>query len=148
MNIETQRFGTLTIEASKIIEFPLGLAGFENSRRFSLFHSDAAPPKFFILQSLDDPELALHVTDPAQLGFNYEITLSDAETETLQLADPSDAVVAVILWKEAAATEAGNVIRAGTGLRANLNAPLVINTKERLGLQHIFARLNYTIVGE
>lgn len=136
MNIDSPRFGTLTIEPSKIIEFPQGLAGFENSRRFSLFHSEAVPPKFFILQSLDDPDLSLNIIDPTQLGFNYEITLSDAETAVLQLADPLDAVVAVILWKETSGP-----------LRANLNAPLIINTRERLGLQHIFARLNYTIAG-
>lgn len=138
MKIDSPRFGTLTVETGKIIEFPEGLVGFDACRRFSLFHPDNAEPKFFILQSLDRPELAFHIVDPAQLGFSYEIALTDAETAMLELADPSDAVVVVIVWKD----EAGNE---EAPLRANLKAPLIINTLQRRGLQHIFAQLNYAV---
>lgn len=140
MKIDSPRFGTLTVETGKIIEFPEGLAGFETCRRYSLFHPDNAEPKYFILQSLDNPELAFQIVDPAQLGFSYEIALTDAETALLALADPLDAAVVVIVWKG----EAGN---GETPLRANLNAPLIINTRERRGLQHIFAQLNYAVAG-
>lgn len=137
MNIESPRFGTLTVDADKIIEFPAGLAGFENCHRFTLFHPVDAEPKFFILQSVDDAALAFHIADPALLGFSYEIKLSDAEMALLKLSDPQDAAVVVVLWKSDAEPEAK--------LRANLNAPLVINISERRGLQHIFARLNYAL---
>ena len=136
MNIESPRFGTLTVDSENIIEFPEGLAGFEMCRKFSLFHPDDAEPKFFILQSLDDTEIAFHITDPAHFGFNFEISLSDEETALLKLADPNDAAVVVILWKD---DDQGD----GTKLHANMNAPLIINIRERRGLQHIFARLNY-----
>ena len=138
MNIESPRFGTLAVDAANIIEFPEGLAGFETCHRYTLFHPEEAAPKFFILQSLDDPALAFHISDPAQFGFSYEISLSDAEAALLKLADPQDAVVTVMLWKDDAADS-------NAKLRANLNAPLIINFRERLGLQHIFARLNYTV---
>lgn len=139
MKIDSPRFGTLTVESGKIIEFPEGLAGFETCRRYSLFHPDNAEPKFFILQSLDNPELAFHIVDPAQFGFSYNISLSDAQSALLELADPADAVVAVIVRKEE--TEAG------APLHANLNAPLIINTRQRRGLQHIFAQLDYAVAG-
>lgn len=135
MNIESPRFGALTVDSDKIIEFPEGLAGFEAYHRFTLFHSAEAEPKFFILQSLDDRELAFHIADPSHFGFSYEIDLSDAELALLKLDNPHDVVVAVILWKD----ENGDA-----KLHANMNAPLVINIRERRGLQHIFARLNYT----
>lgn len=138
MNIESPRFGTLTVEPGKIIEFPEGLAGFEDHKRFSLFHPEEGDVKYFILQSLDDPALAFHIVDPAQLGFNFEIELSDSETALLKLGDPGDAAVAVILSKDEAKSQ----------LRANVNAPLIINTRERRGLQHIFAQLNYAVTGE
>ena len=80
MKIDSPRFGALTVEAGKIIEFPEGLAGFETCRRFSLFHPEKTEPKYFILQSLDNPELAFQLVDPAQLGFSYEIALTDAES--------------------------------------------------------------------
>ena len=141
MNIESPRFGTLNIEPSKIIEFPLGLAGFETSRRFSLFHPENVEPKFFILQSVDDVELAFKIVDPALLGFSYEIELSDEETELLKSTDPADIVVVVIVWKDSSD-------KAGSPLRANLKAPLIINTRERRGLQHIFLELNCTVPAE
>ncbi|MFA7280483.1 MAG: flagellar assembly protein FliW [Sterolibacterium sp.] len=141
MNIESPRFGSLTVDTDKIIEFPAGLAGFEDCRRFTLFHPEDAEPKFFILQSLDDPALAFHITDPAHFGFDFDITLSDAESEILKLKDPKDAAVLVILWKDETAGGEGK-------LRANLKAPLVININERLGLQHIFTRLDYAVQPE
>lgn len=135
MTIESPRFGTLEVEPSKIIEFPGGLPGFEDCRRFTLFHPEGEDPKYFVLQSLDDPALAFHVADPARFGFNYEIQLSDEESAVLGLADPSTAVVAVMLTKE----------ENGQPLRANLNAPLIINLETRRGIQHVFARLNYEL---
>lgn len=139
MKIDSPRFGTLTVEAGKIIEFPEGLAGFEQCRRFTLFHPENTEPKFYILQSLDDPELAFQIVDPAQLGFSYEIAMNDEQSALLKLADPGDAVVMVIVWKSE--TDDG-----GTPLRANLNAPLIINTRERRGLQHNFTQLNYRVM--
>ncbi|SMB22823.1 Flagellar assembly factor FliW [Sterolibacterium denitrificans] len=142
MNIESPRFGTLQIEPGKIIDFPHGLAGFEDNRRFSLFHPEEQTPqsKYFILQSLDDPEIAFQITDPARLGFSYEIELNDEESALLKLTDPGEIAVAVIVWRDAEV----DANPQGT-LRASLKAPLLINTRERLGLQHVFTRLDCTL---
>lgn len=140
MKIESPRFGTLEIEPSKIIEFPDGMAGFEACRRFSLFHQEgesSAQPKYFILQSLDDPAVAFHVTDPALLGFSFQIELSDEEMALLKLTDPTDAVVVVMLVKEDG--------QAQSELRANLKSPLIINTRTQRGLQHSFAQIRYIV---
>lgn len=144
MHIESPRFGTLTVEPSRIIEFPVGLAGFEDCRRFTLFHPDdggveAEPdaPRYFILQSLDDPGVAFHIADPGQMGFSFDVELSDGEIELLQLEDPADAAVVVILRKD-------EFLKSST-LKANLNAPLVLNLAARRGLQHVFGALNYDV---
>lgn len=131
MNIDSPRFGKLKVEPGKVIEFPAGLAGFEELRRFSLFHPAADEVKYFILQSLDDPAVAFHIADPARLGLEFEIVLSDAETALIKLSDPLDAAVAVILRKDEGESQ----------VHANMKAPLVINTVERLGLQHILTQL-------
>lgn len=138
MKIESPLYGSLDMEPSKIIEFPHGLPGFEDLHRFSLFHPEGEAPAYFILQSVDDPAVAFHVTDPVRFGFNYEISLSDEETETLALSDINDAAVVVILIRDGGA--AGDA-----PLRANLNAPLVLNVNARRGLQHIFNRLDYKV---
>ena len=143
MKIESPRFGTLVVEPSRIIEFPHGLIGFENCKRFSLFHAEGGAPSFFILQSLDDAAIAFHIADAAQLGFGYDIVLSDEEAADLELGDAernvaksaAQLVVVVILSKEAP----------GQPVQANLNGPLVINLDTRRGLQHVFARLDYKL---
>ncbi|MDP3033083.1 MAG: flagellar assembly protein FliW [Rhodocyclaceae bacterium] len=141
MNIDTPNSAALAVAADRIIEFPEGLAGFETYRRYTLFHPETVGdvlPSYFILQSLDDPAVAFNIADPSLFGFSYEINLSDAESAALELADPSDAAVVVILAKDAQAD--GNA-----QLRANLQAPLVLNVRARRGIQHVFARLNYQV---
>ena len=135
MKIDSPRFGVLEIEESKIIEFPAGLAGFEDCRRFSLFHPEDEAPKYYILQSLDDAALAFYVTDPAPLGFSYEMQLSEEELRLLQLGDTKQAVVLVILSKR----------QGQEGVHANLKAPLIINPQAQRGLQHIFDELRYNL---
>jgi flagellar assembly factor FliW len=136
MHIDSPRFGTLQVEPSRIIEFPVGLAGFEDCKRFTLLHPEENEPPFFILQSLDDPAVAFHIADPALYGFNFDVELSEDEIELLQLKDPAAAAVVVILSK-------GDD---GSGpVRANLKAPLVLNLESRLGLQHVFGRLNFDL---
>lgn len=132
MRIDSPRFGSLEIDPNRIIEFPAGLPGFESLRRFSVFHKeDSDEPNYYILQSVDDPAMAFHIADPARFGCDYEIVLSDAETELIGLTDPADAVVAVMLLKDE---------NLQPPLRVGLNAPLVINVRTRRGLQHPLAR--------
>lgn len=136
MNIDSPTFAVLDVAPERVIEFPVGLAGFAGLRRYTLFHPEPPAgdqPRYFILQSLDDPAVSFSIADPALFGFNYEITLSDAECATLDLTDPTEAVVVVILVKEEGQ------------LRANLQAPLVLNLRARRGIQHVFARLNYQV---
>lgn len=146
MKIESPRFGTLVVEPSRIIEFPRGLVGFEDCRNFSLFHPEGESPSYFILQSMDDAALAFHIADPAQFGFGHEVVLSDEEAADLGLSDSdrrvassvAHLVVVVMLSKEGP----------GQAVRANLNAPLIINLDTRRGLQHVFARLDYNVVAD
>lgn len=137
MNINAPRSGTLSVDPDRIIEFPNGLPGFETCRRYTLYHPDVAEggdtPRYYILQSLDEAGVAFSIADPALFGFNYEISLSDEEAAALDLADPAEAAVVVMLVKES------------SGLRANLKAPLVLNLRTRRGIQHVFSRLNYQV---
>ena len=138
MNIDTPHSGTLEVAPDRIIEFPRGLPGFEELRRYSLFHpeSEAGVPPYFILQSVDDPGVAFNIADPALFGFNYEINLPDEELAVLNLADPTEAAVVVMLVKE----------EVGGQVRANLKAPLILNVNARRGIQHVFSNLDYQVM--
>ncbi|MCX8085882.1 MAG: flagellar assembly protein FliW [Rhodocyclaceae bacterium] len=136
MNIDTPRAGTLEVAPEQIIEFPNGLPGFEDCKRYTLLAPEGAGvPRYFILQSLDDAAVAFTIADPALFGFHYEIELSDEETAALELTDPAEAAVVVMLLKEPGSNE----------VRANLKAPLIINVSARRGIQHVFARLTYQV---
>lgn len=141
MQIKSPMFGSADIAEDKIIEFPMGLPGFEDLRRWTLVHEEGHEPDVFLLQSVDDAQVGFSITMPALLGVNLEFTLNDDEVAMLKLASPADAVVAVIVRKD----DVDGAGPASTGLRANFVAPLVINVGERIGMQKVINRLGCEI---
>lgn len=136
LHVDGTRFGAIEVDPDKIIEFPRGLPGFEDIHRYALLQPDqggSEVPAYFILQAVDDPAVAFNISDPANFGFTFELELSDEDAALIKLSDPGKAAVVVIL------------VKGGEGVRANLNAPLVLNLDARLGVQHVFARLNYQV---
>lgn len=112
--IDSSRFGRVEIDPDTVVEFPDGLIGLGGSR-YALLTADADSP-FLWLQSLDDPELALPVTDPNQFFPSFAMQLDDQEAERLGLADASSVAVYV-------------TVRAAEELEdftANLKAPLLV----------------------
>jgi flagellar assembly factor FliW len=113
VTVESSRFGTLAIEADAIIEFPSGLIGLD-SRRWTIVGEITDGP-FQWLHSIDDPSLALPVTNPWAFFAEYEVALSDEDTERVNAA--ADTTVYV-------------TVRAGAELAdfsVNLRAPIVIS---------------------
>ena len=111
VTVESSRFGTLEIEAGAIIEFPAGLIGL-GGRRWAVVTKDDSSA-FSWLHSLDDPALALPVTNPWAFFADYEVALSDADTERFDADE-------VAVWV---------TVRAGAELAdfsANLRAPILI----------------------
>lgn len=140
MKFETYLFGTVEVTPEKIINFPNGLVGFEQNKRFMLVHEEGkVQPESYTLQSLDDPAIAFLIVDPTTLGFNYELALSDAENALLQVPAAEDIAVMQVLFKQ---EEGGRA-----AIAPNLRAPLVINTRLRVGLQKVMesVRSNITL---
>lgn len=134
MKIETHLFGTVEVNPEKVINFPNGLVAFEESKRFMLVHEEGlGQPSSYTLQSLDDAGLAFQIVDPTTLGFNYELVLSEAENALLQSPAPDDVAVMQVLFKSEGDGKAA--------ISPNLRAPLVINTKARIGLQKVMETL-------
>jgi flagellar assembly factor FliW len=112
VTVESSRFGTLQIEEGAIIEFPTGLIGL-GGRRWAVVTKDPNGP-FAWLHSLDDSALALPVTNPWNFFADYEVELSDADTERVDADD-------VTVWV---------AVRAGSELSdfsANLRAPILVS---------------------
>jgi flagellar assembly factor FliW len=115
LTIDSSRFGKIEVAPDSVIEFPHGLIGLD-SRRFTLIARDEQAD-FLWLHSLDDPSLALPVTDPRRFFADFEAEVSDSERERLGLPELS-------------ATQIYVTVRASDHLEdftANLRAPIVIS---------------------
>jgi len=127
MELQTTRFGTITIEESDIITFPEGLVGLSHLKRFVLVRHDDNSP-FRWLQSVEEPGFAMLVIDPWFFRPDYEVVLSDVDVERLQLSDEA------IRWVYVTVSIPPGKPHAMT---ANLLAPIVINGNARCGRQVI-----------
>ena len=132
MKFTLPRFGSeeVEIDPDTIIEFPVGIPGFEDCHHFKLFHREGTNPSVFWLQSLDDPGLVFSLADPDLLKLSYELTLDDDEQRILRFSPEDELQIAVILMPQ---TEEGGTPRVGA--RANMQAPIAINVTKRFALQ-------------
>ncbi|MDB5816298.1 MAG: flagellar biosynthesis protein FliW [Rhodocyclales bacterium] len=131
MKIESPRFGSLEVDAAKLIEFPAGLPGFEDCKKFTLLEvGEMKSPSVGVLQSVERPEVAFSVAEPDQFGLHYEFALTEDEEKSIGVSRIEDIVVLLILRRNQA--DSGE-----QGIKANLMAPLVINVVKRMGLQKI-----------
>jgi flagellar assembly factor FliW len=131
MEIETTRFGQLTVEDERIMTFPRGLLGFPNFTRFALVQT-GEENYFFWLQCADDPNLAFVVTDPSIFFKDYDVPLRSEMQADLELTDPATAQVFVICN------------RVGDWLTGNLLGPLVINSANRRAQQVVLTDKKWT----
>ena len=74
MDIQTTRFGAMSVDDERIMTFPHGLLGFPNHNRFALIQT-GTENYFFWLQSVDEPSLAFVVTDPSTFFKDYEVPI-------------------------------------------------------------------------
>src|SRR5690242_11894636 len=121
MDIQTTRFGTLSIEDERIIEFPSGLLGFPEQAQYALIQT--GEDNYFWLQSVNDPNLAFVICDPSIFFRDYTVALRDEVTAEIELEDVGHAQTFVICNK------------VGDWLTGNLLGPLVVNVKNRRGVQ-------------
>jgi flagellar assembly factor FliW len=114
ITLESSRFGTVEVPAEAIVEFPTGLIGLGGHRYALLARNEEST--FVWLHSLEDPELALPLTNPWQFFNSYEVELSDDEADRIGVNDAEETVVYV-------------TVRAAETLEefsANLRAPILI----------------------
>jgi flagellar assembly factor FliW len=115
INIESTRFGAIEVPDDAVLDFPNGLIGLGGTRYTLIAREESAP--FLWLHSLDDPSLAIPVTNPWFFFSSYEVEVSDSEAERIGVSDPAQADVYV-------------TVRAGEAIedfRANLRAPILVS---------------------
>ncbi|MGP3561706.1 flagellar assembly protein FliW [Geobacillus sp. BK01] len=131
MNIATKYHGERDIREDEIIRFPHGLPGFAEEKRFVLLPLADTP--FVILQSVDTPALGFVLIEPFSYFPAYEIELDEATLEQLGIESERDVALYAIL----------TVADPFDNTTANLQAPVVINARKRIGKQVILTNTPY-----
>lgn len=137
MVAETKYFGQVDIEKDKVLEFPNGIIGFENLRKFAIIHDVDKGPDAGIrwLQSLEEPLLALPIVDPLSILPNYNPMIEDELLKPLDSPEEEDLLVLLALTVPADIKK----------ITANMKAPFIINTKTKKGGQIIVENPDYEI---
>ena len=131
MEIETTRFGRISVDEERIITFGRGLLGFPDYTRYALIQT-GSENYFFWLQCVDEPNLAFVVTDPTIFFKDFDVPLREETLTDLEMTDVSQAQVFVICN------------RAGEWLTGNLLGPVVVNGANRLAQQIVLTEKKWT----
>jgi flagellar assembly factor FliW len=134
---ETANFGTISFAPESVFEFPNGLPGFEERRRFVPVQNPRTAPILF-LQSLDEPSLCfttlpIWVVDP-----QYQLHIVEQDLEILEFpVNRQPRIGADILCLAVLSIRK-------TGTTANLLAPVVVNLKNYKAVQAVSPESGYS----
>lgn len=125
MTIDSKAFGRISIEDKQLIRFPVGIFGFEDLRNFALLDAQQAP--FYWLQSLKDAQIAFVLINPYVFRSDYVLDIPEDDVRAIGSPEADDLLVFSIV----------TIPQDRRLMTANLQGPIIINRKERLGRQSI-----------
>src|SRR3989344_2185684 len=84
MQVQTTRFGLVSISETDLVTFNEGLLGFSDLRKFVLL-DDPNDEIFAWLQSCEKPGVAFPILEPELFAATYKINLTKHDLESLNL---------------------------------------------------------------
>ncbi|MBP1744171.1 MAG: flagellar assembly protein FliW [Firmicutes bacterium] len=133
MKIKTRFLGEVEIDEKMIMDFPEGIPGFEDSRRYVLLDIPENDV-FRILQNADDEHISFIVTDPWVFFEDYDFDIPDEELAKINIKKEEQLSVMNIVTLS---DEFENST-------VNLLAPVVVNKDDRAGKQYVLNSGKYT----
>lgn len=131
MTFVSTHFGPIVVDESSTIEFPEGLPGFEDRRRF-LPLQHPRPGGLVFLQSLERADLCFLAMPVQVLRPDYRLELTAEDRAMLQL--PLDRQPAI--GRDVAALAILSLVE-GEDPTANLRSPVVIHLETHIAVQAI-----------
>ena len=135
--LNTKNLGAISWEPESEIEFPCGLPGFEDRRRFVAVHFGHTDPLIF-LQSVEDAALCLITLPVRVVDAGYRLTVSEEDlglvglpTDRPQRIGEDVHCMAVLSLRE-------------SGTTANLLAPVIVNLKNLKAVQAVAQEGGYS----
>jgi flagellar assembly factor FliW len=132
--IETSRFGKVELRPEDVLTFSEGLLGFADLRSFVLL-DDPNDDIFAWLQSCESPAIAFPVLEPELFSAAGKLNLTKSEMESLKMPSAEHARFFSII----------TIPEDPTLMTANIKAPVVINTKNRMARQCVLQDNNLAI---
>ena len=133
VRLEGTRLGDIDVPENLVIEFPEGILGFPDSKRYVIVQHPSGGP-FQWLQSVDDPGLAFVAGDPAEFFDNYDLTIAPEQLNAIKATSLEEIVVIVLLV----------VPQDPKKITANLQGPVLINRNARIGQQLVIQSQGYS----
>ncbi len=134
MKIETKPFGEIEISEERIIRIEEGIIGFKGIKDYVLLNAGEGSP-FMWLQAVEKPDLAFIVIPPTAFRPDYKLEVDKENLASINLKDPNEAAVLAIVV----------IPDEPSKMTANLQAPVVINSKTWQGKQMISTNPKYTV---
>jgi flagellar assembly factor FliW len=140
MLIQTSRFGTIDLSPDDLIEFPEGILGFNELRKFVLL-DDPHDEIFAWLQSCETPGIAFPVLEPELFAPAYVVSLTRHDLEALKLPlnsaanEPGSVPLKNPLLHLTRNFSIITIPEDPTQMTANLKAPIVINIQKKVARQ-------------
>lgn len=133
MRVPSTRFTALEVDEAAVLTFPEGLFGLPGTTYTLVAHEEGSP--FHWLHSLEDPGIAVPVTNPWIFFGDYEVRLTDDEAARLGLSEAGQAEVMCVV--RAAPDPAGCTI--------NLAGPIVVHSARRICRQIVNDTAGYSV---
>ena len=124
ITVKSSRFGEFVVPTSTIIEFPRGIIGFPNQRRYIMLEHKEP---FCWLQSVDEPSLAFVVIDGMGMGERYDRKIPFSDPHCDFRGDDEFAILLIV-------TARSDPLQTS----ANVKAPVFVNMRNRRGVQVIY----------
>lgn len=132
MKIETKFYGEIEIAPENIYSFQDGIPAFEQEKEFALLPMDETP--FMILQSTQNPQLALVMMNPWTIDKDYAFDLTPHAIEKLQVEQPNELNIYCIVTLNQSLAD----------MTINLVSPVIFNQNKKCAAQIILENTAYT----
>ena len=134
LTLDTKDYGLVEYEESDLLDFPDGIFGFTELKKYiPLVLDENEDNTILLLQSIENPDIAFVVLNPFTLDPDYNPILTPEELSYLGVNSENDLSYYVIsvLHNDYLKTT------------VNMKAPIVINPDRRIGMQVILSNTDY-----
>lgn len=119
----------------KIIKFKEGIPGFEDYRDYVLVINEDEENPFHKLQSVEEESVGFYVVNPFLIINDYDFELKESTIKLLEIQSEKDLAVLSIVKIPGKLED----------MTVNLSAPIVINSKSKLGKQIVLDDSRYSV---